>query len=490
MSTQSSTERPRIGEMLVEEGLITQAQLDEALKMQRDKGGKVVENLIALHHIDTRSFLNFLSRQPGTASINLLNYAIPDEIIQLVPAEFALKHELLPIDKLGRDLTVGMACPLDKATIGKLEEMTKLRVRPLLVSFNDIRVALDRYYKPREKTTFSMHPQMFRYDDPKRPKDAPIAAPLGGTGMAPGAAPSHEAPAAAAPSSKTEPAIALAESGLRFEGVVHVVRQIHSLPALPETVAHVRAAMENPETTTNDVAKIVLRDPGLAAKVLSMANSAAYGFSHHVDSVDLAVTLLGLRETYNVVLSSAVIDYFNNSNHFDYKAFWRRSMFCATGAKIIARFCERKSLNGIFTAGLLHDIGRAALAEVASERYAEIDQRWSDDEIIVREQELFGVAHPEVGYILADAWDLPSEITEPIRFHHDPNSAQKSQDLVAIVALAALMTDAYGKISRENVRAFAAECKELLGKLNLTEKQFIAILGETAAAIKREVDKP
>jgi len=485
VNTKSEIPPPRIGEMLLQEGLISQVQLEEALKMQRDQGGKVVENLIALHHLDTRTFLNFLSRQPGTASINILNYTIPEEIIQLVPAEFALKHEILPIDKLGRDLTVGMACPLDKATVSKLEEMTKLRVRPLLVSFNDIRVALERYYKPRERQTFEMSAQMFRYDDPKRPVDAKVET-AGGTSFKLVTPPGEKVPEA--PEIKAAPEIGLAESGLRFEGVVHVVRQIHSLPALPETVASVRNAMESPETTTGDVAKIILRDPGLAAKVLSIANSAAYGFSHHVDSVELAVTLLGLRETYNVVLSSAVIDYFNKSGHFDYKFFWRRSMFCATAAKIIARFCGRKSLNGIFTAGLLHDIGRVVYAEVLPDRYMEIDQSLPDDVLIAKEQEIFGVAHPEVGYILADSWDLPTEITEPIRFHHAHEEAQKFKDLVAMVALAALMTDAYGKVTRENVREFASECKELLGILELSEKQFIAILGETATAVKRDIE--
>jgi hypothetical protein len=140
----------RIGELLVSEGLVTALQIDEALALQKKEGGKVVENLIALDHLDSKEFIGFLSKQPGIASIDLLNYTIPQETIDLVPADFALQHELLPIDQMGRFLTVAMTCPLDARTIEKLEEMAGCRVRPMLASGRDIWAALKRYYPIKE----------------------------------------------------------------------------------------------------------------------------------------------------------------------------------------------------------------------------------------------------------------------------------------------------------------------------------------------------
>jgi HD-like signal output (HDOD) protein len=473
-------EKPKIGELLVNENLVTQGQLDKALDRQKKHGGKMVENLIALQFLDPRTFLNFLSRQPGMASIDLLNYTIPQEVIELVPADFALKHEILPIDKMGRHLTVGMACPLDSRTVNELVEMTGMKIRPLLVSMNDIRVALKRYYAPKEQQTFSLR--------------ANFGAMVGDMSEAEAAAGATAEPelAAAAPVEVPEilmPQIALpkVESALTFESVVHLVREVSALPALPETVVNVKKAMENPSTSTGDVAEIIRRDPSLAAKVISLANSAAYGVAHRVDSVELATTLLGLREIYAVVLSSAVIDYFEKSRHFDYQAFWKRSLFCGTAAKIIARACDSKDVSGVFAAGLLHDIGRVVFAEVVPARYAELSQTIPDGELIAQENKLFGVAHPEVGYILAKNWMLPLEITEPIRFHHEFAQAQEAKKLVTIIYLAALLTDSYGRITRDNVREFAADCKEALDVLGLSEQQFIRVLAETAAAVKAEM---
>lgn len=444
--------RRKIGEMLIEDGLITQDQLGKALDLQRDKGGKTVENLIALKYMDAHAFLKFLSRQPGVASIDLMNYTIPRELIELVPAAFALKHEVVPLDKMGRDLTVGMACPLDAASIGELERVTGLRVRPLLVSMNDVRVALNRYYAKPQTVSIEI-------TEPYRK----------------------------AVSSKEE-TLPQVESALNLEGIMHLVRNVTGLPALPETVRRVRALMDNPATTMSEIASVIEHDPSVSAKVLSLANSSAYGFAHRVENVTKAVTLLGLRETYAVVLTSAVIDYFEASRYFDYKAYWRWSLFCATAAETVAKACNYSDPGNAFSSGLLHDLGRLVFAEIVPERYAEIDQKLPDSELIAVEERTFGVGHAELGYLLAREWNLPGDIMTAMRFHHQPIQADACHDLVAIVALAAIMTDAYGRITRENVTAFAAQCKDVLALLRLDEKTFIRVLGETAKAARARID--
>ncbi|HNR31745.1 MAG TPA: HDOD domain-containing protein [Candidatus Hydrogenedentes bacterium] len=451
--------RKRIGELLIEEGLITAGQLQEALAVQQEKGGKVVENLIALNYLDARSFLTFLSRQPGMASIDLLNYTIPRELIELVPAAFALKHEVVPLDKMGRDLTVGMACPLDAASIAELEQTTGLRVRPLLVSMNDVRVALERYYaKPKVVSPLAYTESLV--------EQARVAAPV------------------SAPRPVT---LSRVETAISLEGIMHLVRNVKGLPALPETVHRVRAMIDRPETSTRDIAEVVEQDPSLSAKLLSLANSSAYGFAHRVENVTKAVTLLGLRETYSVVLTSAVIDYFDASKHFDYKAYWRWSVFCATAARTIAEACRHRDAGTAFSAGLLHDLGRLVFAEVIPERYAAIDQTLPDREVIALEERHFGVSHPEIGYLLALEWALPGEIMTAMRFHHQPVQADACHELVATVGLAAVMTDAYGRITKENVRTFAEQCKDILHLLRITDKDFILILGETAKAAKQRL---
>lgn len=447
----------RIGELLVNEGLITPSQLQEALDKQRADGGKIVENLMALEYLDTQTFVRFLSRQPGIASIDLLNYTIPADVVRLIDREFAMKHQIVPIDKMGKDLTVGMACPLDAATVAALEEKTGMRVRPLLVSMNDVRVALDSYYRRDDEAmeTFTL--------------DGNLNVPLSARVVTPGTA-----------------AISLVESGLKFEKVVHLIRQISSLPALPETVNRVRHAMEDLDTSTDDMAKIISNDPALAAKVVSLANSAAYSFTHRVDTIERATALLGLREVYGAVLASAVIDYFKEGKHFNHKKFWKRSMACATACKLIAKAKRVQGVSGLFAAGLMFDIGRAVLAEIAPKQYADVDQELPEEEIIQIENNLFGLAHPEVGFLLADGWGLPAEISEPIRFHHDFQQAQKFPKLVAIVALGSLVSDLTGKADRHDLEVLAGTHQVLLDVLDLDTEQLCLIYEETVEAVKRQ----
>lgn len=389
--------RKKIGELLIDAGLITRAQLEEALDLQSQRKAKVVDILIGLGYLDQRTFVRFLAQQPGVASINLSNYMVPANLASLVPREFAVKHEVFPIDKLGKLLTLGMACPLDVKTIQKIEEITSLKVKPLLCAPNDVREAIRRYYPDpgldKEDAELSMREKTAR------------------------------------------------EAPLKIEGVAYLIRQVSSLPALPDTVNRAREAMTNPMSSVSEVGNIIAMDPAIAAKVLSVANSAAYGFPNRVDNVTLAVTLLGLRETYSIVLSAAVINFFEKSRRFDYKSFWLDAMCCAAASRIVAKVCKRASLSGVFTAGLLHDIGRAALSHVAGDRYAQVPANARGADLIAAEELVFGLAHPEAGFELACHWGLPMAIAEPIRFHHNPERASaENKDMVAITALAQAMS--------------------------------------------------
>ncbi|MBI5091585.1 MAG: HDOD domain-containing protein [Candidatus Hydrogenedentes bacterium] len=408
----SAAARKRIGEMLLEAGSITRAQLDEALKLQASGSGKIVDTLISLGHLTHEAFVRFLSSQPGVASIDLSNYEIPSNLVALVPRDFALKHEVFPIDRLGKLLTLGMVCPLDSSAIKELEDLTGLRVKPLLCAPGAVRESIRRYYpaKSGEDTEEDIAAQKH-------------LSRLAGT--------------------------------MKLKSVVGLIRQINTLPALPETVNRVREAMINPLSSVAEVGEIIKMDPPIAAKVLSVSNSAAYGFPSRVDDVVLGVTLLGLRETYAIVLAAAVVDFFESSRRFDYKAFWLSAMCCAAAARITAKTCRPEALGGAFSAGLLHDIGRVALAEVAGDRYAQVPSSLHGLDLIAAEEEVLGMAHPEAGYELAAHWSLPAGIAEAIRFHHNPERASKEYaETVAVTAVASAMAYAASDSEEDKARYF------------------------------------
>lgn len=132
--------------MLLDAGVIDELQLDEAVRRQKHTGGKMVDTLIYLGHMDSKQFVEFLARQPGVPSISLKHCHISDEILGLIPVEYVIKHEVFPIDRMGKLLTVGMVCPLDQKAIGELEEVTGLKVKPLLCSNREVGEAIARYY--------------------------------------------------------------------------------------------------------------------------------------------------------------------------------------------------------------------------------------------------------------------------------------------------------------------------------------------------------
>lgn len=389
----------RIGELLVEAGLVRQEHIEEALRKQHAEGGKMVEILIALGRLQTDQFVGFLARRGGVPSIDLLNYEIPASIIKLVDREFVIRHEAIPIDRLGRLLTVAMVCPLDSDTIQELGEKTQSRVKPLLCSPDAIRMAIQRYYPPSSITG--------------KPKEK-----------------------------EAKPNVEGLEGALNLRNVVRLVREIESLPALPETVRRVRESAADSTASVKDVGKIISADPAVAAKILSVANSAAYGFSHRVDSVPHAVSLLGLRETYSLVLSMAIADILKGAEGFNYKAYWKDAVRCAAAARLLAAEHGRLDEKGVFSAGLLHNLGKLALAHVAPGVYSQIPPDLYGHALIEAEQKAIGIAHPEAGYELALHWDLPEHLAEPIRFHHVPEQATRHADIVALIALAVLMVGA------------------------------------------------
>lgn len=421
-----------IGELMVAEGLIKEEQIEEALSLQKKDGKKIVQTLIDLGHIDVVTFAKFLASRRSIPSINLSNYQIQPELCALIPREFAIENDIFPIDKMGKLLTVGMASPLGTETIDQLKEMSGLKVKGVLCSREHIHNAIQRYYAEPEKS----------------PGESGLRRQV--------------------------------ETAIKLENIADIIRKIDALPTLPKTVAQVQQASEDPDTSIKYVADIVSFDPPIAAKLLQMANSAAYGLPTLVDSVPMAVKLLGLDEVYRIVLSSAVIDLVEKSSHFDHKKFWETSRFCALAAKNISNTSTLTPMPGLFTSGLLLDIGRFALTEIVPKRYEHVAQESLGNSLANTEESTLGIAHPEVGYLLATHWGFPEEIATAIRFHHTPELAAEAQDEVPVVALAAHMTDAHDRGQEPGEQLFAA-CGQTLAAARLDTQAALRAYADTIA---------
>jgi type IV pilus assembly protein PilB len=136
----------RLGELLTKASLITQDQLKEALKLQKETGGKLGETLIKLGFVSEEDITECLSQQFGVPSINLAHFEIDSGVIKLIPADVARKYNILPVNKTGATITIAMADPTNVFAMDDIKFMTGYNVEPVVASELGIKAAIDNYY--------------------------------------------------------------------------------------------------------------------------------------------------------------------------------------------------------------------------------------------------------------------------------------------------------------------------------------------------------
>jgi type IV pilus assembly protein PilB len=136
----------KIGEMLIKSGIISQEQLQEALKLQKTQGGRLGFNLVKLGFVKEEDITSLLSEQYGVPAIHLEHFDIEEDVIKLIPPDLAQKHLLIPIERTGSTLTVAMVDPSNMAAIDQIRFMTSYNVEPVVASEASIRAAIEKYY--------------------------------------------------------------------------------------------------------------------------------------------------------------------------------------------------------------------------------------------------------------------------------------------------------------------------------------------------------
>jgi len=138
--------RKKIGDILIEKGLITTEQLNETLKEQKSSGRKLGELLVAKGLISESQLVDSISERLNIRKISLKSLVIDPQIISLVPVELARRYSLVPIFKIGETLTVAMADPLNIIAIDELRYLTKCDVKRVIATLSEINATIDEYY--------------------------------------------------------------------------------------------------------------------------------------------------------------------------------------------------------------------------------------------------------------------------------------------------------------------------------------------------------
>jgi type IV pilus assembly protein PilB len=136
----------KFGELLVKSGKISQAQLQEALALQKDQGGRLGSNLVKLGFMTDRQLVESLSQHFRVPSVDLQGMEVDEAVIKIIPADIARKYTILPVNKAGATVTVAMIDPTNVFAMDDVKFMTGYKVEPVVASENAIRMAIDRYY--------------------------------------------------------------------------------------------------------------------------------------------------------------------------------------------------------------------------------------------------------------------------------------------------------------------------------------------------------
>ena len=199
------------------------------------------------------------------------------------------------------------------------------------------------------------------------------------------------------------------------------LREVKNLPTLPGIVAKLSRMAEDPDTTTEQMGKLISKDHILSAKLLKLVNSAFYGFPQKISSLSSAIILLGFNVIKSLIISASIFELMETSD----LELWEHSLGTAVVANVMAKRLDITDPEEVSTAGLIHDIGKVAIKMELPEEYDKICNIVEMKQISFREAELLvlGLDHAEVGGWLAKSWFLPKKLVEPIAYHHAPKKA-------------------------------------------------------------------
>lgn len=215
------------------------------------------------------------------------------------------------------------------------------------------------------------------------------------------------------------------------------------LPSLPQVLLELLALCDREGVGMAEIAAVVSKDAGIAAKVVGAANSPLYSPNRTLDNLNQCLSILGTNAVRRMALNQSVAELFNRfqkTRDYDLRHFWFHGLSVAVTARHLALRLGYPNLEEAYLAGLLHDIGQLALLTTVPNRYLPLFKNFSGEHALMRaEQAAFGVTHAEVGAWLAERWKLHGIFVDAILYHHESlERVRQAHPLIQVVMLANL----------------------------------------------------
>ena len=262
------------------------------------------------------------------------------------------------------------------------------------------------------------------------------------------------------------------------------------LPTMPAIANQVVQAVDNPDSSIDDIRSLIDKDAAIAARILKISNSALYGFPSEIQSLSHAISLLGTMTVRNLVLAASMKETYKRFGLME-KLLWQHSSLSGPVAALLADY------RGIgvdpdvaFTAGLMHHIGKTALANSHREEYERVMMTVYNEgrSFTDVENEVFGFSHAELGAAVVQQWGLPDSLILTIQHHHNPGMlAELDDDVARTCALTTITSMALSKLGVGRSRPIEdldLSAQPAWSFLDLTETDVDPILNLCADRVK------
>lgn len=261
-------------------------------------------------------------------------------------------------------------------------------------------------------------------------------------------------------------------------------QRLERLPPFPQAATRALEELRRDNVDFARLEHVIGSDPVLTARILRIANSPFYGLPRKIAAVKDACMLTGAPALRNLIIASVAMRQFSpdKTTRADHTAVWRHSAQCAAFATELAHLAHQPR-DVAFTAGLLHDIGKLALASLFAEEYVRIRAKGGT---LDAEQEVLGTTHADIGARIVELWRLPLALRDAVAAHHNPPPAELAT-LADVIHAADALTHAMDE-GTDEAQAWSRVHDTVLARLSLDAAARTALYQHGQALAKSAAD--
>jgi putative nucleotidyltransferase with HDIG domain len=270
-----------------------------------------------------------------------------------------------------------------------------------------------------------------------------------------------------------------------------ILRTVDLIPAFPATVQKVAELLSDEDYAVADVVEVIKHDQAIAANILKISNSAYFSARQKIRTIHDAVVYLGRQQLIRAVQTAGISKiYQKGGKGYASRAtdFWEHAVAVALMSQILCKKIRGREDPILYTAALLHDVGKVIMGEYVQEYFQKIICRVHECKcsFLEAEQEFIGINHANLGGRIAEHWNFPPEIKDAIAYHHRPDLLEEegniNASLVYLSDQACLMMGLTGGIDALAYTGLENVMRDFDLRMADLEKSFIALLDELERA--------